>query len=344
MNKLETMIRENQKRNHINTNIMTASEKEEAKAKKKKKSAFMAFAKGTQSVEPVEVKHYVGVASSIVLGVCPSKDELAKIYGRTSDNEPVYTGEFEVEGNKVPQARVSIYLQPDPAKYKRDDDSNLPPVQKTFFIAKTYRWNRSKTKLQVIDKYGRTAWVTEAQLANHEIPMYANGPANLDKDYRPAYLGEEVFTNFMKAYLGIPEEKRFVDGKWVTVDGGAWCKGIVPSDCEARLMDIDAIFGGNFKEIKEAIAGMPTNKVKALYGVKSHNGKLYADIYDMFLKNGVTDYAKLAADVEQRKGMGAYPNTEFQICELKEYSVEATDFTSAAPAVQNPFNDPELPF
>lgn len=331
--KLDEAIRQNQKLNKVNTHVMTASEKEAAKKTKKKKSAFMAFAKGSKSAEPVEIKHYVGIGSSIVLGVCPTKDELAKIYGRTSDNEPNYLGEFEVDGNKVPQARVTVFVQPDPEKYTKDDGNKIPPVQKPFFIAKTYRWNRSKTKLQVIDKYGRTAWVTEAQLAVHEIPMYANGPANLDKDYRPAYLGEETFTNFLKAYLNIPEVMRYVDGKWYMVDN--------PEDCEARLENIDAIFTGDFSEIKSAIAGMPTNRVKALYGVKAYNGKLYADVYDMFLKNGVTNYTRLAADVEQRKAAGAYPNTEFQLCDFKEYSVEPTDLTAAAPAAQakNPFDE-----
>ena len=126
---------------------------------------------------------------------------------------------------------------------------------------------------------------------------------------------------------------RYVDGKWYMVDN--------PEDCEARLENIDAIFTGDFSEIKSAIAGMPTNRVKALYGVKAYNGKLYADVYDMFLKNGVTNYTRLAADVEQRKAAGAYPNTEFQLCDFKEYSVDPTDLTAAAPAAQakNPFDE-----
>ena len=110
-----------------------------------------------------------------------------------------------------------------------------------------------------------------------------------------------------------------------------------PEDCEARLENVEAIFNGDFSETKSAIAGMPTNRVKALYGVKSHNGRWYTDIYDMFLKNGVTNYSKLAADLEQRKASGAYPNTEFEICDLKEYVVTPTDLSTPTTA-KNPIN------
>lgn len=57
----------------------------------------------------------------------------------------------------------------------------------------------------MIDKYGRATWVTPEQLKGHVIPLDKNGnPLQIDADYRPAYEGEENLTNFIKAYLNIP--------------------------------------------------------------------------------------------------------------------------------------------
>ena len=55
----------------------------------------------------------------------------------------------------------------------------------------------------------------------------------------------------------------------------------------------------------------------------------------MVLRNGSTNFDRLAKDVKERKESGAYPTTEFEICELKEYNVEASNL--AAPANDDPF-------
>lgn len=335
--KIKEAILKNQRMYNVNTNIMTASEKE-AKANKSKKSKkstmLMAFAKGQESSESAEVKRYIGVGSFNILGVCATKGELDKIYGRPSDNEPSYLNELEVDGQKVPQARIEFILKTTD-KYKNDkgEDLNLI-IRKSYYVAKAYRFNKDHSKVQVIDKYGRTAWVTEAQLSTHEIPMYSNGPANLDKDYRPCYIGEENLTNFLIAFLNIPSVMKYhqAEKKWFMVEN--------PQDSEARLECVENYFKGDFSELKGAIAMQPNNKVKALVGVKSSNGKLYQDIYDMVMKNGVSEYSRLEKDLNDRKAAGAYPNTEFKVCELREHTVESTEFGAAPAPANNPFANP----
>ena len=55
----------------------------------------------------------------------------------------------------------------------------------------------------------------------------------------------------------------------------------------------------------------------------------------MFLKNNITDYSKLDANVQDRKNAGSYPATEFTVGnkvtvgDLKEYNVEATNFNTS---------------
>lgn len=274
----------------------------------------MAFSAGKESTEGGVIKRYIGVAPVTIAAVNPTKEHLEEIYGTTLDKAPEYTGVQEIEGKQVPYARVDFIV-----KTVADKCDGIDMTTRiSYFVRKEYRFNRDHTKVQVIDKYGRTAWVTKEQATNHEIPMYSNGPANLDKDYRPCYNGEEDLTNFIKAYLVIPNVQRYVDGKWVMVDN--------PSECEARLSEVEKLFEGNFKEIQEIISYQPNNKVKVLFGVRTtDDGKQYQAAYtQMVLTNSTSNYSRLDADVKERKNAGAYSTTEFEVVPLKEYTVDAT--------------------
>lgn len=287
---------------------------------------FMAFAKGTESTDGAIVKRYTGVAPCYVVGVNPSKSELEAIYGTTIENVPEYRSTVEQDGKKVETVRIDFIVKTDPTK-----SNDIEMTSKVaLFLRKEYRFNRDKTKVQVIDKYGRTAWVTIEQAKAHEVPVYANGPANLDADYRPCFVGEEDITNFIKAYLNIPNVMKYVDNKWVMVDN--------PEDCVARLDSIEKYFAGDYTELKEVINLQPNNKVKILFGVKTNDdGKQYQSVFtQMFMKNGVRDYSKLAKELEDRKAAGAYPTTEFFVGDLKEYTTEATSFAAPTSSI-NPF-------
>lgn len=293
----------------------------------KKNFSFMAFSTGRESTEGGAVKRYIGVAPVNVLAVNPSKEELEGIYNTTLDKAPEYIGTQDVEGKKVPYARIDFVVKAVAEKCGGIDMT----TKVSYFLRKEFRFNKDHTKIQVIDKYGRTAWVTEEEAKNHQIPQYANGPANLDKDYRPVYVGEEDLTNFIKAFLVIPNVQKYVDGKWVMVDN--------PSECEARLGEVDKLFDGNFSEIKEIIGYQPNNKVKILFGVRTtDDGKQYqAAFTQKVLTNSTTDYSRLDAELKERKEAGAYPTTEFVVGPLNEYKVEATPVedmpgNTAAPA------------
>lgn len=284
--------------------------------------AFMAFSKGAESTEGAVVKRYIGVAPVFVLAVNPNKAELEKLYNTQIENNPEYISEIEVgeDKHKVQNVRIDFIVKTNAEKCGGIEFT----TKVTFFVRKDFRYNRDHTKVQIIDKYGRTAWVTIEQAKAHEIPMYKNGPANIDKDYRPAYNGEEDLTNFIKAYLNIPNVMKYVNNTWVMVDN--------PSDCEARLENINEYFKGNFKELKDIIALQPTNRVKVLFGVRTtDDNKQYQAVYNqMFLKNNITDYSRLDKNLQERKEAGAYPSTEFSVCDLKEYDVEATDLSKSS--------------
>ena len=299
------------------------------KNNKKVGYAFMAFSKGNVSSEGNSVKRYVGVGSGFVFALITNKAVVEKFYNTQLENDPEQLGEIEVgeDKHKVQNVRLDFIVKTDAEKCGGIEFT----TKVAFFIRKEYRYNRDQTKVQVIDKYDRTAWVAIEQAKSHEIPIYKNGPANIDSDYRPAYHGEEELTNFIKAYLNIPNVMKYVNNTWVMVDK--------PEDCEARLESIAEYFKGNFKELRDVIALQPNNKVKVLFGIRTtDDNKQYQAVYNqMFLKNNITDYSKLDADLQERKAAGAYPTTEFTVGDLKEYDVEPTDLSNSGVAGDMPF-------
>lgn len=287
---------------------------------------FMAFSKGTKSSEEgAQLKRYIGVASVSILGVNPTKSELESYYNTTIDNDPNYLGEVENNGKKVKTARVDFIVKVADGKYKDASGEPIDLVNRvTFFVRNEYMFNRDKTKVQVIDKYGRTAWPSIDEAKNHQIPTYSSGSsARIDSDYRPAYVGEAELTDFIKAYLCIPSVEKWSNRQIV---------GLIdnPDDALARLEHIDKYFTGDFSELKDIVTFQTDNKVKILFGIKTtENNRKYQDVFTrMFLKNGSSDYSKLDGEVKSAQNAGAYPNTVFEVCDLHEYVETPTTFES----------------
>lgn len=293
---------------------------------------FMAFGTGKESTEGSVVKRYIGVAPVFVLAVNPNKAELEKLYDTEIENTPEYVGEAEVgtEGNKrkVPQVRLDFIVKTDPEK-----SNGIDMITKvSFFLKKEVRYNKDATKVQVINKYGETTWLPIENAKNGTIPE------NLSwyeaADFRPAYIGEEELTGFIKAYLNIPNKSfRKKDGTVVEIKD--------KSEAEARLDKIADYFKEDFTELRNVIALQPKNKVKCMFGVKTtDDNKQYQAVYiQKFLKNSINDYSKLDEELQDRKSNGAYPDTEFSVCDLKEYTVNATDFSSTTVNTECPFDE-----
>ena len=74
--------------------------------------------------------------------------------------------------------------------------------------------NRDATKVKVVDKYARTAWVTQDEFKNKLIPTYANGPAELIRIIECFIRVRKKLLMFVKNYLGITDVDEYVDGTW----------------------------------------------------------------------------------------------------------------------------------
>lgn len=302
----------------------------------------MAIKANASSMGATEFKKYVGVGSFRVLGVNPNKAELEEFYGRTVDNEPEYLKDKQdANDNNKPykQLRVSFMIQAD-KEYEDGkpikDNAVLTDSLKTtvnFFIDSRYFYNRDKTKVQVIDKYGRTAWVTIEQCKNHQIPVYSNGPAKLDADYRPCYRGEAELTSFILNYLNVTPIDTY------NSNTGQWMTNPHPEDCEGRLDKIKDYFTGNVSELKEFCTYMPTNRVKLLMGVRTDDqGRQFNTVYTrMTLRNGAKSYTRLKDDIDgnQSSQDTVWSNDPIGvISELQEYkeNVKETDLSNTSSA------------
>lgn len=356
----KTLIQENQRLNNIKIKMVhlsnqtvennddkkskTKNNKNIKKMKNNKQTVFMAIAKGREIAEPTEIKRYIGVASCKIIAINPNKAMIDQIYGRPSEKEPNYLGESEINGVKVPQARIDIYYKLSTDKnghplYKDNEGKPLETVfRKSFFMTKTPMANRDNTKFKVVDKYGNTAWVTKEELENHIVPTYSNGPASISKDYRPLYHNEEIIMNIVKTFLRIPtirvNNEVPMEYDWNTKQ---WVKAAQPENGEVRFDAPEKFFEGNFTEIQAVPSYQPKNCVKILLGVRSVDGKMYQDIYDVVVANTVNNYANLEKSLNDAKANGRYADTEFRICEFQEYSVTPTNFNGAQASVNDPF-------
>lgn len=298
------------------------------------KKIFMAFGAGTDNSTPSSNSRYIGVAPVKVLAVNPSKEKLMELYGNTNlTKDPEYTTVIKMqtpEGEKeAKQVRIDFIVK----TVQNDVSCPHDVVSKiTFFLRNAYRFNKDNSKVQIIDKYGRTAWVTQAELQAKAIPMYSSGPANIDPDYRPTFNGEEELTVFLKTYLGIPAPQNYVNGTWVDKTPEE------KTNAESRLDKIADYFSGNITELSNCLKLRPDNIVKVAFGVKtSEDNKIYQTIYTgKVLRGSVSDYSKLDAHIQEKKNNGMFQDTEFSMGNLREYSVTPTQLSGTAPA-SNPF-------
>lgn len=309
----------------------------------------MAIAKGRETVER-EFKRYIGVAPMFIEAINPNKAEHEALFNTTLEEAPSYIGtKSDSDGNEFKYARVGVVFRPDIEKIGFE----MPLVTMSLFIENRYRYNADKTKIQVIDKYGNTGWPSiEEAKAKATMLKNKNGElydSHLDKDYRPAYVGEEELMKFVKTYLNIPNYLVYDN------DSKSWIVNtkVNAVDCECRFDNIPALFTGNFSEVKDALGYQPTNKIKVLLGVRTdaENGKLYQTVYTKrFLSNASTNYSALDKEIQEMINSaianGRTVNTEYSVTAVKEYSVAPTQFTptedTTAPTEEMPFPEPSM--
>lgn len=281
---------------------------------------FLAIGKTQESTETQEFKKYVGVGSSFVVAVNPTKKEFGDIIGHEVANDL----EYVVDTDNGKEARIKFVVKTDPNTCNGVEIIN----QMMFTLRNAPAYNKDQSKVQVIDKYGNSTWAnTEDAKAGKKLFSTTGKELKIDSSYRIACVGEPDLIGFLKAYLCVGDAFNYVNDSWVKKDNA--------DDFLFGLEHIKDYFSGDFSEIKEAIALQPNNKVKLLYGVRTTDeGKQYQTIATrngMILHNSAGSKAlrKLEKDLANAKNNGSYASTDFRVQELSEYSVEPTNFSSA---------------
>ena len=286
----------------------------------------MAIKIGKQS-EETSFKLYKGVAAFNVVAVNPNKTELKEITGRDIEEDPVYKGKDD-NGNDT--VRITFYVKTDPNAPVNNGIELITSF--SFILTKAQRVGANSGKIQVIDKYGRTAWATKEEIASKTIPQYANGPANISTEYRPACQGEEGLIDFLITWLNIPNPANYIDGKWVMKENA--------EDSEVSL-NLGNLFAGNVSEISELVKLAEAYAFKGAVGVKTTDeGKQYQAVFTRkFVKNSVKDYSKLDKAIQEFKNNGGAANIEYSVEPLHENVIEATKFEDASND-SDPFSTP----
>lgn len=280
----------------------------------------MALAKGNISNE--SPKLYVGVGSVFVKAICPNMATLNSLYGRNIvTEEPKYVSTVDNGGTPIEMVRIEWVLQTDPAKNNGIDKM----VRASFVLRNQARRNADGTKVQVVDQYGRFAWVTNEEFELKKVPTYTkNGETkqfNITNNYRAAYVGEEALTEALKTYLNIRDVMEYKNDTWVMVSN--------PEECEARLEHIADYFKGDFKELQEALQYQPINKIRVAFGVRTtDDNEQYQAVYtNKVLRNGSRNTEKLYDDIRDAQDRASensnIKNTQFfvsgTLTELQEY-------------------------
>ena len=296
--------------------------------------SFLAIGKTQESKEAGEssFKRYVGLGSTFVKGVQPTKKEIDDFFGFESQAEPEYVKDTD-NGKEV---HITFLLQTDP-----EANNGIELKSRAMFTLRlTPDYNRDQTKVRVLDQYGNYTWANVEDAKAGKALIGANGnPQKIDTKYRMACVGECDLVAFLKKYLWVQDAFNYVNGTWMKKEDA--------DDYKFALENIKDYFKGDFKELKEALELRPNNKVKLLYGVRTTDeGKQYQAVCtrgELILPNAANANAvtRLEKDLVNAKQNGAYQNIDYRVCELQEWTVEPTNLEKPADTTGDmPFGDP----
>lgn len=308
----------------------------------------MALGKVTESVETREFKRYLGVCPVTIAAVNPTKEIRNKLFNTSLEEEPVYIKDAtDKDGNIIKQVNINFILTPD----NKATGIEMQNVSMSIFLQKAYRYNSNKTKVQCINKFGDTTWLTVDDVKTKKYPQPYTG---IDVEYRPAIVGEEELTKLVKAFLNI-KDIRVYDS---TTNTWRVNPDVVPDDCLCRFdclnltsTESTKVFTGDISEIKSAFELMPNNKVKVMLGIRTNpeTGALYQAVNTrVFAKSSSTSVRIFEREIENQMSYyassGRTPNTEYYAGPVKEYVANPTTPEASEKPIKTEENQSSLPF
>ena len=286
------------------------------------------FSSGSKTSENSFI--HIGVGSFTIASVCPSEEELKELYGSNA-KAIQYSKVDETDGKNSATAHIILNLL--------DDVGNENPVYKraTFYIKEIGFANKDKTKLQVINKYGDTMWVTKEEFQAN-VPAHYN--PNFIMPYRPAFIGEEQLIGFIKTYLGIPMSREFSDNQWKnkTADQLAMC------EASFSIEEFKKMCAGDFSLLKSILSMQPNNKIKFMLGVRTTEQGQFQDVYTRHPINfNARNFNRVVKEINDAINSGNLNDVYYDTdnLTLRKYQNNTTDNpltnTMTGSASDNPF-------
>lgn len=306
---------------------------------------FMAFGKVRETKE-VQRELIQGVGAVNILAVNPTRAEQNAILKNDFSLDPInYIDTAKVKdakGNEieVPRVRITFVVKTDP---KIACNNGIETIQfVSLFLTKGHMYSHKDgvDKIQVIDRFGRTNWVTSEELKVHAIPMNnikkgkfagTQRPANLDPQYRPAYIGEAEIIDHINKFLNFPRPdvwNRELE-TYVLKTNQAELKD---SEVYFEEEQCEAFFKGDVSVIRDALMGAPKNAYKLGFGVRTKNdGTLQQAVYTRMPMSLSTlnfkDFeAALIADAAANPPR--HPDTFYKAAPLEKYTATPTDYST----------------
>lgn len=321
---------------------------------KKRVISLMAVAHGTESTTEVSRKFITGIGAVGILATNPTREESNRIFEvkNPTKTDPIeYLGTTTVKNAKgedieVPQIRISFVVETDPAI----PCNNGMKIRTTYthFLSKGYRYSNKNgvLKVQVIDTYGRTGWVTQEELKEHKVPVLtiSKGPRAGEKfspivaNYRPAYIGEPELVQTIIALLALPDVNNWEerDGERIpTLKTDP--KELAKSEC--LLTRVEDYFKGDISEIKEIVEFQPKNRFKVPFGVRTDkDGNLRQTVFTGFpMKLSLMNYSGFERFMIKEHSEDRHLNETYTYGGLVEYSVTPTNYSQTEEAKADPF-------
>lgn len=287
----------------------------------------MAFGSGSESKEGQGFDKYVGIAPFFVKGVNMSMAEMKALYPERN-----YDKEFDYGYNKPEEAKGTFvtFLLETNAEHK-DANGILFNTRASYLIKDEIYMNKDKTKVQVINDFGDTIWMTQEEFKAKTLPEYAVKQAFITQGMRPAYVGEGELINFLKIFINIPNCRNYNKEEGWSAKTGDDLKA---AECGFSIDDIKKIIAGDVTVVKNAIKHQPTNQIKMLCGVRTTSeNKEYQEVCTRLpIRFGQNDYKRVDADLQKLKDNGSYANSNFGVhpFSLQVYQVGMTTFSQGS--------------
>lgn len=186
--------------------------------------------KREQSASTAEFTKKVGLFEAEVVAVNPNAEEYKDILGMELKEDSKATEYLGTSQNGNKTLRIDFWLEEVKSKEK---------FKVTFFLEDLVKENKDQTKKQYINAVGMCSWADDP---NNLYEWFTN------REYRPAFVGEEDLYNFLRTWLGNLDLR----------------------DAESTLqIEWKKLMNGNVRDIKQLIGGEFVTNVVALATIKS---------------------------------------------------------------------------